>query len=90
VAEVLKISANTQHCNFVGEFTSQFSLRKLGGTCTIINKIFRLLQAGTHSFEVTDHYLTKILRGFIHLLSVIIVGTTVLPNNKRNVKKKLN
>jgi hypothetical protein len=54
------------------------------------NKICRLLQAVTHSFEVTDHYLTKTLRVLIHLLSVIIVGTKVLPNNKRNAKKKLN
>jgi hypothetical protein len=33
-----------------------------------------------HSFEVTDHYLTKRVRGLSHLYLVIIVNITVLPN----------
>jgi hypothetical protein len=64
LAETLKICVNTMHCNSVGELVSYFPLSKQSGTCGIIS---RLLLAVTHSFEVTDSYLTKILRGLSHL-----------------------
>jgi hypothetical protein len=57
----------------------EFPLPKLGGTYRIINNICGLLQAVTHSFEVTARYLTRTSRSFSHLT---IVDTTVLPNNE--------
>jgi len=54
--ESLTISVNTKHYNSVGELITKFPFPKLGGTYRIINIICRLLQAVTHSFEVSDRY----------------------------------
>jgi len=46
-----------------------------------------LLRAVSHSFEVSDRYLTKPFRSLNHLLLVTIVDTPVLPNNEFTAQK---
>jgi hypothetical protein len=66
LAESLKIRVNTKYCSSPVELISEFPLPEICGTYRI-NNICSLLRATTHSFDVTDCYLTKILGDFSQL-----------------------
>jgi hypothetical protein len=80
--ETLERRVNTKYCSSARELISKFPLRKLCGTYIIPNNICWLLQAVMKSFELTDHCLTKTLRGLSPLLLMPIVDTRAIPNSE--------